>query len=61
MEANYVYLCDPDLNPRCKKTSCQRECRFTTHKEASLDGKRYRFDEFINNFKAVEDDTEESV
>lgn len=28
-----LYLCDPILNTRCKKTSCQRPCRRTAHKE----------------------------
>lgn len=28
-----VYLCDPSKNAECRKTSCQIDCFYTTHKE----------------------------
>jgi len=28
-----LYLCDPLLNTRCKKTTCQKSCKWTKHKE----------------------------
>jgi len=26
-----MYLCDPEKNTECKKTSCQKECKHTTN------------------------------
>lgn len=37
-----AYECDPKKNKECKKTFCYMiggECRMTTHKEYSTDGK----------------------
>lgn len=28
-----LYICDPDKNKECKKTSCQTDCILTTKKE----------------------------
>lgn len=55
-----VYLCDPDKNTECRKTSCYHMnmnpqygvCKYTTHQEYSKDGKTYIYDPDIN--KVVE-------
>lgn len=39
-----LYLCNPELNKKCKKTSCQTDCFHTTNPEYSLDGKKYNID-----------------
>ena len=36
-----LYRCDPKKNDRCRKTACQNECFFTTHKEYRKDSKVY--------------------
>lgn len=33
------YKCDPSMNANCSKTTCQKECKFTTNAEFSGDGK----------------------
>ena len=33
-----VYVCDPEKNTECSKTSCHDLCWLTTHKEFSRDG-----------------------
>lgn len=33
MEQKELYLCDPDKNVECEKTSCKDLCMMTTHKE----------------------------
>lgn len=55
-EQNYVFRCDPEKYKECKKTSCQRECFMTTHKEYSADGKYYRYNQFFDNFEEVNDE-----
>lgn len=40
-ELNFIYKCNPALNTECKKTSCQKCCFMTSHKEYSIDGKKY--------------------
>lgn len=52
---NYVYLCDPKKRKDCRKTSCQTECRYTKHEEASKDGKRYIYNAFTANFEEVKE------
>ena len=39
-----LYLCNPELNKKCEKTSCQTDCFYTTNPEYSLDGKKYNVD-----------------
>lgn len=36
-----IYKCDPNKNLTCAKTSCQKECFYTTNKNCSADGKEY--------------------
>lgn len=40
-DKNFLYKCDPQKNNQCRKTDCQTSCFMTTHKEYSIDGKRY--------------------
>ena len=53
-EHNCVFRCNPKLNRKCKKAGCQKECFYTTHKEYSVDGKFYRYNEFFSNYEEVE-------
>ena len=53
-EKSIVYLCDPEKNNLCRKTACQKECKHTTHKEFSLDGKKYRYNDYSHNYEVVE-------
>ena len=59
-EQNYVFRCDPEKYKECKKTSCQRECFMTTHKEYSADGKYYRYNQFFDNFEEVNHEQSDS-
>lgn len=34
-----IYLCDPNKNTKCSKSSCQWACRMTAEKEYSVDGR----------------------
>lgn len=34
-----LYLCDPNKNTKCGKSSCQWSCRITAEKEYSVDGR----------------------
>ena len=31
-----LYVCDPQKNKECRKTSCQTDCFYTTQKECSI-------------------------
>jgi len=47
-----VYICDPEKNRECRKTSCQDLCFMTSNREYSIDGIPIVFDkeagEFVN-------------
>ena len=53
VERECVYLCDPEKNDICRKTACQKECKHTTHKEFSLDGKKYKYNDFYHRYEEV--------
>ena len=42
-----LYKCDPKKNARCRKTACQQECFFTTHKEYRKDNTVYIYNHGI--------------
>ncbi len=42
-----LYLCDPNKNTRCGKSSCQWACRMTAEKEYSVDGRPLTDEEAI--------------
>ena len=52
MTPDIFYMCDPEKNKLCPKTSCYynpigipRECRMTSNREFAANGTRYRFNE----------------
>lgn len=54
------YMCDPEKNKLCPKTSCYynpfgmpRECRMTFNREFAANDTRYRFDEKTGEWKPV--------
>ena len=52
-DLNCVFLCDPQKNTLCRKTGCQKECKHTTHREFSLDGKKYIYNHYLHKFEEV--------
>ena len=42
-----LYLCDPNKNTKCGKSSCQWACRMTVEKEYSVDGRQLTEEEEI--------------
>jgi hypothetical protein len=53
-ENQFVYICDPSKNKECEKTSCKYFCKFTTHPEYSIDGKRYKINADTGKLEAVD-------
>ncbi len=53
-ENQFVYICDPSQNKECEKTSCKYFCKFTTHPEYSIDGKRYKINADTGKLEAVD-------
>lgn len=52
MQLEFLYLCNPEKNTKCTKESCQMGmCRMTFNPEYSKDGKKYIFDDAINDFR----------
>lgn len=57
-ERQIFYKCDPKKNYQCRKTACQSECFFTTHKEYAKDKKTYVYNTGIRAIERVKDDRE---
>lgn len=49
-----VYKCDPSKYKECKKTMCQKPCRYTTFSKYSIDGKRYKYNADTDRFEVVD-------
>jgi hypothetical protein len=60
MAPDIFYMCDPEKNKICPKTSCYynplgipRECRMTSNREFAANGTRYRFDEKTGEWNPI--------
>lgn len=50
-ERQILYKCDPKKNDGCRKTSCQKECFFTTHEEYRANNKEYIYNPAIDDIE----------
>ena len=56
-----IYRCDPSKNRSCQdRNSCQKNCIFTSDKEASIDGKLYEYDPGTREIRPVEEAEEKA-
>ena len=51
-ENKTLHKCDPKKNTECRKTACQTECFFTTHKEYRANNKVFMYNWGIDAIEA---------